>query len=99
MKKKIICLMIACLSLFAYPFQLSAGTVATNTVQTELPIVPKPGLEKKINDFKKKHPDLFSNKENKEESTSEAANHKHGGVYYISGTALVLIIILLVILL
>ncbi len=98
MKKKIICLMIACLSLFAYPFQLSAGTIAAAT-KTELPVVPKPGLEKKINDFKKKHPDLFSNKENKEESKSEAANHKHGGVYYISGTALVLIIILLVILL
>lgn len=99
MKKKIICLMVACLSLFAYPFQLSAGSVVALTEKTELPVEPKPGLEKKINEFKRKHPDLFSKKENKEESTSEAAQPKNGGVYYISGTALILIIILLIILL
>ena len=101
MKKQILCLMIACLSLFAFPASLSAGSEFGNKDKTEnvIPIVP-PAMEKKVNEFKKNHPEMFSKKENKESNnaTSEAGG-RHGGVYYISGGALLLIIILLIILL
>lgn len=100
MKKQLLCLMIAGLSLFALPYELKAGTPALKENSTEVSAPPTltPAMEKKIDNFKKKHPDMFSKKENKEQSTSNAAGGR-GGVYYISGTALVLIIVLLIILL
>jgi hypothetical protein len=101
MKKNIICLMIACLSLFAVPYQLNAGALATPKDKTELPIIP-PAMEKKVNEFKKNHPGMFTKKNNKEENNAEenaTQGGRHGGVYYISGGALLLIIILLIILL
>lgn len=101
MKKRIICMMIACLSLFVYPYHLSAGALAGPKDKTELPIVP-PAMEKKINEFKKNHPGMFAQKDNKEDNKAEenaTKGGRHGGVYYISGGALLLIIILLIILL
>ncbi|MDQ3109419.1 MAG: hypothetical protein M3R17_05950 [Bacteroidota bacterium] len=98
MKKSFLCLMIACLSLFAYPGIATAGTINNSQSATELPIVP-PALEKKAEQFKKNHPGMFSQKENKEaENTSSGSKHG-GGAVYISGGVLLLIIILLIILL
>lgn len=106
MKKKIICLMIACLSLFAYPYQLGAASLEGPKDKTEFPVIP-PAMEKKVNEFKKNHPELFTKKDISstldktkagENATSSGAQ-RHGGVYYISGGALLLIIILLIILL
>lgn len=89
--------MIACLSLFAYP--LSAGSFEGPKEKTELPIIP-PAMEKKMDQFKKKHPELFTKKDNKaEENGTSSEASRHGGVYYISGGALLLIIILLILLL
>jgi Skp family chaperone for outer membrane proteins len=101
MKKKILCLMIASLSLFACPFQMNAATsspVAVNTEVDALPVIP-PAMEKKMDELKKKYQGKFSPKENKQENSSKAKAGRHNGVYYISGTALVLIIILLILLL
>ena len=84
--------MIACLSLFASPAVLSAGTIAENrAVTTQLPVIP-PALEKKVDKFKKNHPDMFSNKENKEAQKAESA-HGGGVVYNYGGAHLLLIII------
>lgn len=102
MKKKMICLMIAGLSLFASPIAMNAGTLPAVNENTEasVPPVVTPAMEKKIEAFKKKHPEMFSKKENKNERYSEnAAKTRDGGVLYISGGALILIIILLIILL
>lgn len=102
MKKKLICLMIAGLSLFAVPVTMTAGTLPAVKENTEAstPPVVTPAMEKKIDAFKKKHPELFSKKENKKGNNSENAAKTHdGGVLYISGGALILIIILLIILL
>ncbi|MEO5644823.1 MAG: hypothetical protein ABIQ40_09215 [Bacteroidia bacterium] len=101
MKKQFLCLMIAGLSLFASPYNLSAGNVSVkaNTEQTAPPLIT-PALEKKMENFKHKHPAMFSEKQNKaENNSSNSKQARGGGVYYISGTALVLIIILLIILL
>jgi hypothetical protein len=98
MKKQIICLMIACLSLFAYPYQLSAASLEGPKDKTELPIIP-PAMEKKVKEFKKDHPELFTNKDKKASADAVKESQRHGGVYYISGGALLLIIILLIILL
>ncbi|CAN5899078.1 hypothetical protein BH11BAC7_BH11BAC7_24720 [soil metagenome] len=101
MKKQFLCLMIAGLSLFALPYSLTAGTVPVKAITEEsAPPVVTPALEKKMENFKHKHPAMFSEKQNKAENNSSNSKQAHGGgVYYISGTALVLIIILLIILL
>jgi hypothetical protein len=98
MKKSAICLMIACLSLFASPVIVNAGTIAENKATTEVPVLP-PALEKKVDKFKKNHPEMFSKKETKEAENAKATSEHGGGVVYISGGALLLIIILLIILL
>lgn len=100
MKKQFLCLMIAGLSLFSLPYNLSAGTPALkeNTTEAYVPPTLTPAMEKKIDNFKKKHPDMFSKEENKQESGSNSEAGR-GGVYFISGATLVLIIVLLIILL
>ena|ERR1041385_85592 len=99
MKKKAICLMIACLSLFAYP-ELKAGTAATSNQNTEVVIPPHltPAMEKKVNEFKKHHPDIFK-KEKAADTSSAEGMKRDGGVLIISGGALLIIIILLILLL
>jgi hypothetical protein len=102
MKKNIVCLMIACLSLFAIPFQANAGTLPVQkevTTETAVPPVITPAMEKKIDAFKKKHHEMFSKKDTKENSSADPARKHDGGVIIISGGALLLIIILLIILL
>ncbi len=101
MAKKIVCLMIACLSLFTYPNQLSAGALANKT-ETSIPPVADPPLEKKIKALKKKHPELFSPKENKDvttesETSEEAQSSSLGIIRFILQTALVTALVLLVI--
>lgn len=102
MKKKAVCLMIACLSLFTYPGLLKAGAAAAvNPVNTEAVIPPNlsPAMEKKINEFQKHHPDLFK-KDKKTAGTSSSEGVKRdGGVLIISGGALFLILIILLIIL
>ena len=99
MKKNIICLMIACLSLFAIPFEASAGTLPVAKENTEATTVIPPAMEKKVDAFKKKHPEMFTKKDTKETNSTDPARKHDGGVIIISGGALLLIIILLIILL
>lgn len=98
MKKKIVCLMIACLSLFAFPYQLSAVSLA-ETTETSIPSVIDPPLEKKIKALKKKHPELFSKTENKEAvtGTSEETQSSMGIIVFVLRTVLVAAIVLAVI--
>jgi hypothetical protein len=98
MNNNIICLMIACLSLFTYPFQLSAGSLAEHKTETVPPAIP-PALEKKVDAFKKYHPDMFSKKENKEmdAQSSEGAQQARGIILFLSGTAIIVALILIII--
>ncbi|CAN5899108.1 hypothetical protein BH11BAC7_BH11BAC7_24730 [soil metagenome] len=96
MKKMLSCLMIAGLSLFAYPLMAETLPVVNAATEATAPPVVTPAMEKKIDAFKTKHPDMFSKKENKNKSENAAKSHD-GGAIYISGGALLLIIILLII--
>ena len=101
MKKKAVCLMIACLSLFAYPYKLKAGNEVIGNEKTEIvPPVLNPVMEKKVNEFKKHHPGIFSKaRKNAAENSSAEGMKRDGGVIIISGGALLIIIILLILLL
>jgi hypothetical protein len=101
MKKKAICLMIACLSLFAYPGMLNAGTAVAADKNTETVIPPHltPALEKKVTELKKHHPDIFKKDKSAADASDANGGKRDGGVLIISGGALLLIIILLIILL
>jgi hypothetical protein len=99
MKKKILCLMIACLSLFAIPNPVQAGTIAAPKENTELPVLP-PVVEKKLEQFKKKHPGMFSKKDIKaEENTATESQQKAMGIigFVFSVSLLVVIALLLII--
>lgn len=98
MKKMAICLMVACLSLFAYPYELHAGSLAGPKDKTELPIIP-PVLEKQINKLRENHPEMFTKKDKREvEKTAKEA--KQAGLigFAISVGVLVLIILLIMML-
>jgi hypothetical protein len=99
MNKKIICLMMACLSLFTYPLQLSASSSMELKTETSVPPVLTPAMEKKIDAFKKKHPDMFPKKENKEVSArdSKGSQHVRGIILFLSGTAIIVALILIII--
>jgi hypothetical protein len=91
--------MIACLSLFALPYQLQAGTIVTPKENSELPVLP-PALEKKVEHFKKNHPELFSRKENKDQdNTSTEKSQKAAGLigFVFSVSLLVIIALLLIV--
>jgi hypothetical protein len=100
MKKKIICLMIAGLSLFAYPYKLSAGNTVMGNERKERIIPPVSALmQKKVDAFKEKHPDIFKkNDVSKEEKVSQVKK-EFGGLLIISTGALLIILILLILLL
>ena len=99
MKKKAICLMIAGLSLFASPFTLKAGNELTGKENSVVVVPPVNTLmEKKVNEFKKHHPDIFRKNKTADHSTAEGIK-RDGGVLIISGSALLLIIIILLIVL
>ena len=97
MKKKIICLMIACLSLFAFPGTVNANEIFGNKDKTEIPVLPilTPAMEKKVNEFKKKHPEMFAKKESKDADETKSEAKKMGIVLFLSGSLLIVILILL----
>lgn len=100
MKKRAICLMIAGLSLFAYPYKLSAGNEFTGKERTELIIPPVSALmQKKVDTFKQNHPDIFKKDNVSKEEKMVQAKKAMGGVLIISTGALLIIILLLILLL
>jgi hypothetical protein len=99
MKKMVICLMVACLSLFAYPCQLNAGSLASPKDKTEIPIVP-PALEKKINKFRKDHPEMFTKKDQRDvEQTAEETKRSMGLIGFAISVGMLVLIILLIMML
>ena len=100
MKKRAICLMIACLSLFAYPYKLSAGNEFSRAGHSGIVIPPVHALmQKKANAFKKSHPDIFKKDNVSKEDKMAEARKAMGGVLIISTGALLIIILLLILLL
>jgi hypothetical protein len=99
MKKKILYLMIACLSLIAYPGIVKADTEASAITKTETVIDPGAIQSLKSRMHEQKVPHSLFHKKN--ETGSESTTKKDGGytVVYISGAGLLLILILLIILL
>jgi hypothetical protein len=99
MKKMVVCLMVACLSLFAYPYPLNAGALAGPKDKTEIPIIP-PALEKKLNEFRKNHPDMFTKKENRDvEKTAQESKKQMGLIGFAISVGLLVVIILLIMML
>lgn len=62
MKKKVIGLMVACLSLFAYPYRLSAGNEFAGKERTAVVIPPVSALMEKKVDALKRATRIFSKK-------------------------------------
>lgn len=98
MKKVIVGLVMACLSLVAVPVQLNASSLPGQKDKTELPVIP-PGMEKKINEFRKTHPDLFTKKDNRDADVDKtAAEAKRAGLIgfvFTVGLAVVIVLIVL----
>ncbi|MDQ3109418.1 MAG: hypothetical protein M3R17_05945 [Bacteroidota bacterium] len=98
MKTKFLLIVIVCLSLFI-PYNLKAEMLTAPKVKTELPVLP-PALEKKAEQFKKKHPEMFSKKQDQStENAGEESKQKAAGLigFAISLSLLAIIIILLIV--
>jgi hypothetical protein len=98
MKKVIVGIVVACLSLFVVPEQLNASSLAGPKENTELPVIP-PGMEKKINEFRKNHPDMFTKKDNRDADADQtAAEAKRAGLIGFVFTVGITVVIVLLIL-
>ena len=106
MKKIVLCLMVACLSLTFHPFQSKAATVAAPSSSVVTSSVDKAKanvLLPRLNDIYKMDKSKL-NPQEKRNLRNEVLVIRHqlndwGGGLYISGGALIIIIILLIILL
>lgn len=100
MNKKIIGLMIAFLSLLTYPYQLKASTAIAVQTENTVPPVLTPAMEKKIESFKKKHPDVFSKRNNiKENSRSTESQSARGIFLFLTGSAIIVVLVLIILML
>lgn len=92
--------MIAGLSLFAYPYKLSAGNEFTGNERAEIIVPPVSALmQKKADTFKKSRPDIFKKDNVSKAEKMTKAKKAFGGVLIISTGALLIIILLLILLL
>lgn len=92
--------MIACLSLFTYPYHVNASVVVNAQTENTVPPVLTPAMEKKIESFKKKHPHMCSQKENKEEYTASAESNSARGIFlFVAGTLIIVGLVLLILML